>query len=236
MMAQAKKNDFKVYKHTSPSGKCYIGITRQEVSKRWKNGKGYDACIAFARAIKKYGWCNIKHEILFDGLSKDEACRIEAALIEKYHSNDPSHGYNITSGGEHYTQGKDAVLRLSKSLKHYYEEHPEAGRRISEGQTGRKHTEEQKKKTSEAMRKYIAEHPEARASRSKGKKGTHLSESEKQRLKLANQKMVVCVETGEKFSSVTDASKFINVGKSALSQHLKKKTKTCGGFHFEYAQ
>lgn len=30
-----------VYKHTSPSGKVYIGITNQPANKRWKNGMGY---------------------------------------------------------------------------------------------------------------------------------------------------------------------------------------------------
>ena len=235
MMEQAKNNDFKVYKHTSPSGKCYIGITRQEVNRRWKNGKGYDACIAFDRAIKKYGWENIRHEVLLDGLTKEDACEAERILIELHQSNDPQYGYNITSGGEHYKQGKEAVKRLSESLKSYYKRHPEAGERISRSQIGRKHTEEQKRKTSEAMRKYIAEHPEARLSRSKGKKGTHLSAEAKENLKLINQKKVVCIETGEIFDSVTDASNFINVGKSALSQHLKKHTKSCGGFHFEYA-
>lgn len=28
-------NNFCVYKHTSPSGKCYIGITNQDLEKRW---------------------------------------------------------------------------------------------------------------------------------------------------------------------------------------------------------
>lgn len=228
-------SDYKVYKHTTPNGKVYIGITRQDVVKRWKNGKGYDSCVAFARAIKKHGWKNITHEVLFDNLTKDEACEIEQSLIQKYKSNDPEYGYNITSGGEHYSQGEDAVRRLSESLKKYYQEHPEAGERISQSQIGRKLTEEHKKKTSESIKRYIAEHPEARVSRSKGKKGTHLSEADKERLKQINQKKVVCLENGKMFESVTEASQFANVCKSALSSHLKKKTKTCGGFHFEYA-
>lgn len=35
-----KNNQYCVYKHTSPSGKCYIGITRQNPIKRW----GQDGC------------------------------------------------------------------------------------------------------------------------------------------------------------------------------------------------
>jgi len=33
--------NYTVYQHTVPNGKNYIGITRQEIGKRWKNGKGY---------------------------------------------------------------------------------------------------------------------------------------------------------------------------------------------------
>lgn len=35
-------NNFCVYRHTSPSGKCYIGITHQDPEYRWgKNGYSY---------------------------------------------------------------------------------------------------------------------------------------------------------------------------------------------------
>ena len=32
---------FIVYKHTSPSNKVYIGITKLNLIKRWQGGKGY---------------------------------------------------------------------------------------------------------------------------------------------------------------------------------------------------
>ena len=44
-----------VYKHTSPSNKIYIGITCQDVERRWRNGDGYKSQKYFYRAIKKYG-------------------------------------------------------------------------------------------------------------------------------------------------------------------------------------
>ena len=47
---------YTVYKHVSPKGKVYIGITHKyPAEKRWgKNGYGYKTQRAFARAIKKY--------------------------------------------------------------------------------------------------------------------------------------------------------------------------------------
>ena len=62
-----------VYKHTSPNGKVYIGITSQNPIARWRNGKGYSNNTHFKNAIDKYGWDNFKHEILHSELSKEEA-------------------------------------------------------------------------------------------------------------------------------------------------------------------
>lgn len=62
-----------VYKHTTPNGKVYIGITRRNPITRWQNGNGYKRNKHFMGAILKYGWDNIKHEILFSGLTEQEA-------------------------------------------------------------------------------------------------------------------------------------------------------------------
>lgn len=95
------KNDgCTVYKHTTPSGKVYIGITSQDPKKRWLNGRGYQRNEHFWNAIKKYGWDNIKHDVLAEGLSKEEACRLEKFYIEMYESCDQTKGYNLTTGGE----------------------------------------------------------------------------------------------------------------------------------------
>jgi hypothetical protein len=56
--------------HTTPSGKKYIGITGCSLSKRWKNGEGYNQCPVFYNAIKKYGWSNIEHYIVKNGCTE----------------------------------------------------------------------------------------------------------------------------------------------------------------------
>lgn len=90
---------YTVYKHTSPSGKVYVGITSQNPIKRWQKGHGYRNQPVFYNAILKYGWNNIKHEILYSGLTKEEAEMKEIELIAVYKSNQSGHGYNVDFGG-----------------------------------------------------------------------------------------------------------------------------------------
>lgn len=93
-------NNYTVYKHTTPSGKVYIGITSKAVEKRWLNGRGYRRNEHFWNAIQKYGWENIEHKILATGLTKEEASEAEKMYIAIFSSHEPKHGYNLTEGGE----------------------------------------------------------------------------------------------------------------------------------------
>lgn len=87
-----------VYKHTCPNGKIYIGMTQQKPETRWANGLGY-ATQVFGKAVKKYGWKNIKHEVILDGLTKEQAEEIEKKLIKEHGTRDLSNGYNMADGG-----------------------------------------------------------------------------------------------------------------------------------------
>lgn len=90
-----------IYKHTSPSGKVYIGKTcRKNPEYRWSNGKGYKSNKYFNSAIQKYGWDNFSHEILASNLSKQEAYWGEIYFIKVYDSTNREKGYNITEGGD----------------------------------------------------------------------------------------------------------------------------------------
>lgn len=113
-----------VYKHTTPSNKVYIGITCQPVNERWRNGEGYRGQI-FYRAVKKYGWEKIKHEILFEGLTKEEAEAKEIELIKEYKSNIKTHGYNVENGGNSTGKHSEATktkISLSNKGKEFSEE------------------------------------------------------------------------------------------------------------------
>lgn len=73
-----------VYKHVSPSNKVYAGITSQsDIKRRWFRGSGYNRCPIFMKAILKYGWDNIKHQVLFTNLTEARAENLEKDLIGK---------------------------------------------------------------------------------------------------------------------------------------------------------
>lgn len=95
-----------VYVHVFPNGKKYFGITSKQPNARWENGKGYSKehqPIMYA-AIRKYGWDNIQHIILFDNLTEQEAKLKEIELIAENKTNchkyGDKYGYNMTDGGE----------------------------------------------------------------------------------------------------------------------------------------
>lgn len=118
------EKNYYVYKHTFPNGKVYIGITSLKPEHRWNNGNGYlkktkddkyDQPL-MAYAINKYGWDNIKHEILFKGLSKEEAEGKEIELIEQYKSNKKEFGYNFENGGN-VRRPKNIVFSETKEVE-----------------------------------------------------------------------------------------------------------------------
>lgn len=215
---------YTVYKHTSPSGKVYIGITSRNPVKRWNGGTGYLTNDYFTKAINKYGWDNFVHEILFTGLTKEQAESKEIELISLFHSDERSCGYNIQHGGSARGKHSDETrVKIGKANK---------------GKTpwilGQHHSEETKKKLSDFH------------------KGTHLSEETKQKISNAHKgkkqdekdvrkraesccKHVLCVEMSKTFPSVKSASQFVGVVPPAISACLKGKTRTAGGYHWQYA-
>lgn len=101
------ENNWCVYRHTFPDGKVYIGKTSGAPEKRWGNlGQGYQGQHKVFNAILAYGWNNIKHEVLFDGLSDDEADIKERELIRLSDTEGQSGNYNVTFA-KHDTPKKD---------------------------------------------------------------------------------------------------------------------------------
>lgn len=80
----AEIRNYKIYRHSLPNGKAYIGTTSMEkLYNRFQYGHGYENQ-TFGKLIFEYGWSNVKTEILEEvtGTYKD-ATLIEASWIKK---------------------------------------------------------------------------------------------------------------------------------------------------------
>lgn len=228
-----EKANYKVYKHTAPNGKVYIGITMNEPKRRWQGGAGYKDHPHFYNAINKYGWENIKHEVLFDGLTKEEAEAKEIELIAAYNATNREYGYNVANGGN--ARGKTAEetkQKISGSLKGHLVT-DEARRKMSEKaklRVGERHhnygvkmSEEQKRKISEALRGF--KHSEETKEKLRG---IHAGEKHPQC------RAVICVETGETFEYIRKAAQKYNIAPPNIVKCCKGERAKAGGFSWRY--
>lgn len=111
-------DNYKIYIHKlKKDNRVYIGITKQRPKKRWQNGLGYKHSSYFYNAIKKYGWENFEHIILFENLTKEEAENKEKKLIKLYKSNIKGYGFNINEGGSAPTMTEEQKIKISNSEK-----------------------------------------------------------------------------------------------------------------------
>lgn len=75
---------YKIYKHTSPTGKVYIGQTSEEKPyRRWQYGAGYKGSPEFYADILEAGWNAFTHEILAETDSKVQALLLERLYIQQ---------------------------------------------------------------------------------------------------------------------------------------------------------
>lgn len=184
-----------IYKHTSPSNKVYIGKTcYKKPEYRWKNGNGYINSPHFYKAIQKYGWNNIKHEILYENLTYEEAFYKEIELILYYKSLNKS--YNHSDGGEgasikHSEEWNNNISKSHKGKKLS----EETKLKLSAAHKGKKLSEEHKEKISlslkgkeksEEHKKHIKENHWDCSGKNHPNWGKKISKSTKQKISNAN--------------------------------------------------
>lgn len=205
-MSEMEKVKYCVYIHTTPNNKRYVGISQNYI-KRWKNGVGYKKNKHFYSAIEKYGWDNIKHEIVAEGLSLAEAERMEIELIKKYQSNNREFGYNNAEGGK-----VNRGYKLSELTR----------KRLSESHKGQipatkgiKLTPERREKAINALKNFRETH---KGNMPKPMLGKHLSEETKQKISESLKGLMA----GEK--NPWYGKKFSDEHRQKISQALTGKT------------
>lgn len=248
-----------LYKHTGPTGLVYIGITKQRLEDRWKNGKGYIDCPKFFHAIQKYGWDAFTHEVIAEGLTKAKAEALEIEYIARYKSNQKGFGYNIAAGGSAAspteatkrqvsekmatrwadadyrqkvvesmtgrTRSETAKANISLAQKKRFED-PRQRELVGLRQIGKARTEEAKKKTSETLKRYYTD-PKNIEAYKKAHEGVN-------RKRLA--RPVLCIETGELFEAVIDASKKMGIERRNIIKVCRGERSKAGGFSWRYVK
>lgn len=214
--------EFIVYMHENKiNHKKYIGITCQKPTQRWRGGKGYKIGL-FKKAIDKYGWDNFNHIVLFERLSKDEACKKEIELIDKYKTMNNNYGYNLCEGGNltlgyHHTEKSKEKMRNKRKGMYVGKNNPMYGKSGKLAPMYGKHlTEEHKRKISEAK---------------KGKINYHT---------ITLYKKVDQYDLDGNFikswESISKAEKELNLKGTHISRVCRGKGKTTGGYVFKYHQ
>lgn len=218
---------YTVYQHKNKvNGKMYFGITSRNPIERWgNNGNNYKSTPHFYSAIQKYGWDNFEHNILYENITKEEACDIEKMLIEKYNTQNREFGYNILEGGQASTLPIEVRKKMSKAMMGNQNGagHPcteEKKQKISAAQKGRKLSEEHKIKLSEAAKK------------------RHVPCSEEKKKILSqnypHKREVYCDETEIVYPSVQECARQLNLHATLVSKVCKGKLHTTGGYHLHY--
>ena len=217
---------YTVYQHKNKiNGKIYIGITSQKPEDRWgSQGCNYKSSPHFYSAIQKYGWNNFEHNILFTGLTKEQACLKEQELIKEYDLMNREFGYNSTSGGDIFVMNEETKHKISQAMMGNQNAlgHPcseEKKKKIRDAQKGRKFTEEHKQKLSEAA------------------KNRHVpcSEKKKQTLKeKSHKKPVYCEELNQVFKSVQECGRQLGIPATNISKLCNGRGKTLKGYHLRY--
>ena len=217
---------FWVYIHTCPNGKKYVGITtKTKPEYRWgRNGEGYYQNEHFYRAILKYGWSSITHEV-FEVDSEEEMYRKEVELISFYHSNDPRYGYNHSSGGEKSSLGckhsEESRKKQSEAIRKSHSD-PEVRRKISEAHKGKPLSKEHRKRMAEALkgRTLSEEHKKHIAEAQKGKT---VSEETKRHISESLKGRTLSEETRKHLSEVRKGRILSEEHKKHIAEAMKGK-------------
>lgn len=217
---------YTVYMHICPNNKKYIGITSLKLKERWKNGKSYKNCILFDRAIKKYGWDNIKHKILYTNLTKEEAEQKEIELIKQYQSNNSKYGYNIENGGHINCVSEETKKKISIKTREAMKR-PEVKKRMSIAQHNRISSLKGRKLSDEHKEKLKVSHI--------GKGTGKRTEQQKENMRKNNKrkKKVLCIETNIIYESINEAGRKTNIDYRNIHRSCNNN-KIAGSYHWKY--
>lgn len=225
----------RVYKIVSPSGKIYVGSTRQTFKQRWRHYFKLTCKeqIKLYRSLKKYGPENHVFESLWEG-DINEMFIKESEFGKLFNVLDKNKGLNLslpkTNDKTYFSFSEET--RLKMSITH----------------TGMKHSEETKKKFGKSD---IYQSEEFKNKISLIHKGKIVSEETRKKLSVKGKNKellknfavlqripVIQMDLENNFikewESMTLVNKELKINKSQISACCKNKNNSAGGFKWEY--
>lgn len=221
---------FIVYEHVNLfNNKRYIGITSQIPEVRWQRGSGYRENTIFFRAIKKYGWDNFEHNVLYEGLSNREALEIESTLIKKYKSLGVS--YNISDGYEELGISKRIPIIVYDTGGNY------VGVYISIHKASIELGIPETNITMALSNKYNITQAKGYVFLKEGDNILDKLDKVNKRHSSARRPVIQLTKNGQilaEFNSVSDAANSLGCGTGSISNCLKGRYKTAAGYKWRY--
>jgi group I intron endonuclease len=219
-----------IYKITNPEGKSYIGLSR-EIEVRWNSYKNmqFQSNTLLKESFKKYGYSNHIFEIIEEIELFEDTYGKNTALLRKRERYWISkfdtfyNGLNQNGGGSGCgSHTEESKQKISESLKG-------KPKPLDFGENRKKwqHSEEWRKKISESLK--------GKPSKLKGKdrsyKGRISPNKGKGKPILQYDKNMNLIK---EFPTLSEASKSLNIPQPCISECLRGKHKTAGGYVWKY--
>lgn len=195
------------------NGKIYIGQTTRNIAVRFAEHCRKSKTV-IDKAIKSVGKENFTVIEICQAETVEKLNELERYYIKKYNAMNPEYGYNLCDGGDNtcgYHHRKESREKMSKSRMGIFvgEKNPFYGKH---------HTNETKKRLSELH------------------SGKHLTEEHKRKVSENStvKRPIICITTGEKFSSIREAARKYDIEETHISRVCRGKRKSCKGYSFVY--
>ena len=107
------KEPYYIYIHTTPEHMRYVGLSKNP-KQRWNNGEGYKKNEEFYKDIQKFGWNNIKHEIIAESYYGWVARKIEKCIISVFKKRGLAYNKNNEEKSGYVSQRKIPLKRVAQ--------------------------------------------------------------------------------------------------------------------------
>jgi group I intron endonuclease len=204
-----------IYKITSPSGKVYIGLSKN-IEKRWRGYSTKKKTMPQQRKLyysfKKYGVENHKFEVL-EECKFEELVEKEIYYIKKYDSVEK--GLNVSRGGYYFWEvnlGKKHKKSTIVKMKEYWAENAKSRSKETIEKISKTKRENPRETTPEMIKMYRDTSTLKKAILQYDLGGNFIAE----------------------YESINEASRKLNIRNDGISACLRKKQKTAYGYIWKY--